>query len=70
MSFLLLVKFRVIFILIPHVMYIYIYIVIIKIIVKFKLKNSNFLERRSQDIYKIDRNEIDKNRKIFLITGH
>lgn len=68
MSFLLLVKFRVIFILIPHVMYIY--IVIIKIIVKFKLKNSNFLERRSQDIYKIDRNEIDKNRKIFLITGH
>lgn len=68
MSFLLLVKFRVIFILIPRVMYIY--IVIIKIIVKFKLKNSNFLERRSQDIYKIDRNEIDKNRKIFLITGH
>lgn len=68
MSFLLLVKFRVIFILITHVMYIY--IVIIKIIVKFKLKNSNFLERRSQDIYKIDRNEIDKNRKIFLITGH
>lgn len=68
MSFLLLVKFRVIFNLIPRVMYIY--IVIIKIIVKFKLKNSNFLERRSQDIYKIDRNEIDKNRKIFLITGH
>lgn len=68
MSFLLLIKFRVIFILIPRVMYIY--IVIIKIIVKFKLKNSNFLERRSQDIYKIDRNEIDKNRKIFLITGH
>lgn len=68
MSFLLLVKFRVIFILIPRVMYIY--IVIINIIVKFKLKNSNFLERRSQDIYKIDRNEIDKNRKIFLITGH
>lgn len=68
MSFLLLVKFRVIFILISRVMYIY--IVIIKIIVKFKLKNSNFLERRSQDIYKIDRNEIDKNRKIFLITGH
>lgn len=68
MSFLLLVKFRVIFILTPRVMYIY--IVIIKIIVKFKLKNSNFLERCSQDIYKIDRNEIDKNRKIFLITGH